>query len=460
MGGKTIYDSLQRCVRDEYDVEKTLKISERGMVLLIRHKKTKSRYIFRSFIGSGEAYGKLLDLSCPHLPRIEATAEKGGQVTVLEEYVPGDTLAYILEGPPLSADQAKDIAIQICRALDALHGLGIVHRDIKPENILLRGSEAVVIDFDASRISKPEHTSDTRIMGTTGYAAPEQYGFSQTDARADIYAMGVLLNEMLTKQHPATQLAEGPLRPVIERCIEVNVDKRFSSAEALIAALENVSLSGQKKSHRLWMLPAAALCAVLLLLLPKKTPTPTPANNSSGEPSTPTPFPATLLSDPSLEIWTGPLESDITEFEYDLDGDGKTETYIFTLGHNLGGPHGLSLYGTDSRVPHPDIPSELIIAPAVVKQTENGLQYAYEFADLLENPEVTLYCSQQWGTDVPELYTAPPLDNLWPNACRILFEAEDTGVWVYEITAELDGESLSARGVSYVLSTLPSGDAP
>lgn len=380
-------------------------------------------------------------------------------MAVLEEYIQGDTLAFILDGPSLSADQVKDIAVQVCRALDVLHGLDIVHRDIKPENILLRGSEAVVIDFDASRISKPDNTSDTRIMGTTGYAAPEQYGFSQTDARADIYAMGVLMNEMLTKQHPATQLAEGPMRPIIERCIEVNVDKRFSSARELMAALENVSLSRQKKSRRLWMLPAAALCAALLLLFPKEASAPTPVIRGSGEPSTPTPYPTALLSDSPVDSWIGQPESDHMEFEYDLDGDGETETYIFTIGHNLGGPHGLSLFGTDSRVPHPDIPSELIIAPAVVKNTEDGLKYAYEFADLLENPEIKLYCSQQWGTGVPELHATAPLDNLWPNARLILFEAEDTGIWVYEITAELDGMTLSAQGVTHVLSTIPGSEA-
>ena len=441
-------------------MEKELKSGSRGTIHLLRHRETNQRVICREYSGSLEAYTKLLDLDCPHLPKILAVAEDNGRVLVLEEYIPGDTLSFILEGAPLSPEQARTIAVQICLALNALHSRGVIHRDIKPENILLRGDEAVVIDFDASRVSKPENNSDTCIMGTTGYAAPEQYGFSQTDSRSDIYSLGVLLNEMLTKKHPATQLAEGPLHPIIERCIEVNIDKRFSSAEELMAALENVPLSGQKKSRRLWMLPAAALCTALILLFTKKTSAPIPINNSSGEPSTPTPFPATLLSDPSLEIWTGPLASDHTEFEYDLDGDGETETYIFTLGHNLGAPQGLSLFGIDSRTPLPGIPSELVIAPAVVKQTEDGLKYAYEFADLLENPEVTLYCSQQWGTDVPELYTTFPLDNLWPNACRILFEAEDTGVWVYEITAELDGETLSAHGVSYVLDAPPGIEFP
>ena len=68
-----------------------------------------------------------------------------------------------------------------------LHGFGVVHREIKPENIIIRGAQAVLIDFDASRMVDPEKNSDTKILGTTGYAAPEQYGFFQTDVRADIF---------------------------------------------------------------------------------------------------------------------------------------------------------------------------------------------------------------------------------------------------------------------------------
>ena len=73
----------------------------------------------------------------------------------------------------------------------------------------LRGSEAVLIDFDAARIYQDESESDTQILGTTGFAAPEQYGISQSDERADIYSLGVLLNIMLTGEHPSRGLADG-----------------------------------------------------------------------------------------------------------------------------------------------------------------------------------------------------------------------------------------------------------
>ena len=218
-------------------IEKELKASDNGCVYLARDRQTHGRYIYRVFQGSGEVYCKLRGIRCPNLPEIFDVKEDGGAVYVLEEYIRGDTLAFLLEGKPLPEAQAGQIAAQVCRGLRALHSIGAVHRDIKPENIILRGSDAVLIDFDASRICKELNTTDTRIMGTTGYAAPEQYGFSQTDARADIYAMGILLNEMLTGQHPSRLLAAGKFRPTIEKCTRINADQRYASATELLDAL-------------------------------------------------------------------------------------------------------------------------------------------------------------------------------------------------------------------------------
>lgn len=132
--------------------------------------------------------------------------EKEGKTALLEEYVQGDTLGEILQGGLLTAAQAKQITRQLCMALWVLHSLGVVHRDVKPDNVIIRGTEAVLIDFDASRIYKNENREDTQILGTTGFAAPEQYGLSQSDGRADIYALGVLLNIMLTGEHPSGSL--------------------------------------------------------------------------------------------------------------------------------------------------------------------------------------------------------------------------------------------------------------
>lgn len=232
-----VYDTLLQAVDTSYDIVKILKKSDRGQVQVIRHRDSGGRYVLRRFEGDGTVYRQLLGLSSPHLPQIIEVGEKDGWVVVLEEYVQGDTLAYVLEGGPLTTAQTRQILRQLCQALWVLHERGIVHRDIKPENVMLRGNEVVLIDLDASRIYKEEQEQDTQILGTTGYAAPEQYGMSQSDERADIYSLGVLLNIMLTGQHPSRKLAPGRMGRMVQRCTMVQPDKRYRSVLHLLEVL-------------------------------------------------------------------------------------------------------------------------------------------------------------------------------------------------------------------------------
>lgn len=234
-----IYTGLLQAVSSEYDTVRQLKSSPRGSVRVVRSRSSGTRYILREYEGSGEVYRRLLTMSCANLPRVMEAGERGGRVAVLEEYVQGDTLAYLLRGALLSQRDAVRITRQLCGALWVLHSLGVVHRDVKPENVILRGDEAVLIDFDAARIAKPElpDTADTVVLGTTGYAAPEQYGISQTDARADIYSLGVLLNILLTGEHPSRKLARGRMGAIVRRCTMMNPENRYPDVRRLMLAL-------------------------------------------------------------------------------------------------------------------------------------------------------------------------------------------------------------------------------
>lgn len=156
-----IYDSLLGAVHSEYDVLMLIKKSERGEVSLVRHRDSGTRYIFRHFYGNSEVYQKLLNVSCPNLPQIMEVGEKDGKTALLEEYVQGDTLSEILEGGLLTTAESKQIARQLCSALWVFHSMGMVHRDVKPDNVIIRGKEAVLIDFDASRIYKSTIQEDT-----------------------------------------------------------------------------------------------------------------------------------------------------------------------------------------------------------------------------------------------------------------------------------------------------------
>ena len=233
----TLYESFLEAVITEYDTLRVLKQSPRGTVSVVRHKKSGTRYVFRRYSGSGEVYRRLLPVLCPHLPQIMEAAEQDGQTAVLEEYVQGDTLAELLMGARLTEREARQVTMQLCQALHVLHSMGAVHRDVKPENVILRGSDAVLIDFDAARIYKVASESDTQVLGTTGFAAPEQYGIFQSDERADIFSLGVLLNIMLTGKHPSREMAAGKLGRIVRKCTMTAPEQRYQSARALMEVL-------------------------------------------------------------------------------------------------------------------------------------------------------------------------------------------------------------------------------
>ena len=245
-----LYLFVDNYINEMFDVETVLKTSPRGSITKLRKKASHQRYICRRFSGSAAIYSALLGKRCPYLPRIYEAAQKempenaNGRVPdgmrqniVLEEYLVGDTLAMLLQAGPLTQRQVRDISLQLCRGLHVLHSLGWVHRDIKPENVMLCPGRAVLIDFDAARSFDTEKTKDTCVLGTVGYAPPEQYGISVTDYRADIYAMGVLINEMLTGEHPSQVLAGGRWGRIISRCTMINPDKRYASVQELMEAI-------------------------------------------------------------------------------------------------------------------------------------------------------------------------------------------------------------------------------
>ena len=232
-----MYQWFSDALAREFQEEQLLKRSSRGSVQLLRHKGSGQRFVLRRFRGNAEVYRQLLRCTCKNLPEIFETASREEEQLVLEEYIQGDTLDFLLKGALFTPGETRQIVTQVCRALWVLHSLGAVHRDVKPDNIILRGSEAILIDFDAARLYKPEETADTQILGTTGFAAPEQYGLSQTDQRTDIFAVGVLINVMLTGKHPSKKLAEGRMGRIVTRCTQVNPKKRYQSVLQLMEAL-------------------------------------------------------------------------------------------------------------------------------------------------------------------------------------------------------------------------------
>ena len=233
-----MYAGLLKALEEKYRPIRLLKESPRGSVRLIRHKSTGQRFVLRQFTGSAEVYQRLLSCICPNLPTVFEAVSQGDSNLVLEEFIEGDNLGELLHSALFSPKETRDIALQICRALWTLHSMDAVHRDVKPENVILRGTDAVLIDFDAARVHKPDAAADTQVLGTVGFAAPEQYGLSQSDLRADIYSLGVLINVMLTGEHPSKKLAEGRMGRVVQRCTQDNPAKRYQTILRLMEAIE------------------------------------------------------------------------------------------------------------------------------------------------------------------------------------------------------------------------------
>lgn len=206
-------------------------------VLRLRNKKTEKSLVLRSLPNSSDVYNKLQNIRCANLPEIyDVLTMEDGQI-VLEEYIDGITVAQVMETGKYHYRGVRKVLLGVCDALTVLHDRGIVHRDVKPENVMISDdSRVVLIDFNASRVESSAK-KDTVILGTVGYASPEQLGISQTDARTDIYAAGVLYNVLLTGQHPSVTIVSGKAGRIVRKCTAVNPNERYQTAAELFSAL-------------------------------------------------------------------------------------------------------------------------------------------------------------------------------------------------------------------------------
>lgn len=226
-----------RSLRNTFITADVLSTKNDCKVLKLRHRETGKYLVLRSYPQQIEAYNTLVKFRCVNLPEIlDVIWLEDGQI-VLEEYVPGMTVAQIMEMNRYQKQGARRVMEALCHAMSVLHTRGLVHRDIKPENVMISDSGRVVlIDFNASR-RVGEGSRDTVIMGTVGYVSPEQLGLSQSDARTDIYAAGVLYNVMLTGSHPSKTIASGRAGRIVRKCTAVNPDERYQTATELWTAL-------------------------------------------------------------------------------------------------------------------------------------------------------------------------------------------------------------------------------
>ncbi|MBQ9059370.1 MAG: protein kinase [Atopobiaceae bacterium] len=200
-------------------------------------------------IAARDAWERLRSIADPRIVRVHEIYELPGELVVVCEWVEGQSLAeHVEKNGPLTQAEACDVVRELCAAVDVLHRHDIVHRDISPTNVIVTEKGPRLIDLGIARVHDSEQQKDTTTLGTWGYAAPEQYGFAQTDARSDVYALGRLLAFCLTGLRPdnprfdealATESSvPRPVREVIERACAFEPSARYQSTPELACALE------------------------------------------------------------------------------------------------------------------------------------------------------------------------------------------------------------------------------
>ncbi len=212
-------------------------------------------------------YERLKSVEQANLPRVYETEEYEGECFAYYEYIEGETLEDIVHEGTYTIAQAEEWMEQLCAAMGALHAMQpcVVHRDIKPENIIISNEGVLkLIDLGAARLFKDGKLCDTEQIGTRGYAAPEQYGFNQSDARTDIYAAGTVLHVLMARFGEAAKAYNA----VAARCTQLEPQNRYQSAKAMKTALR---MAKYKKHIQIgaWALgiAAAAGCVALACTL-------------------------------------------------------------------------------------------------------------------------------------------------------------------------------------------------
>ena len=219
--------------------------------------------LLREIRASGNPAAELF----PHAVRY---AVFGKTEVLIRSYIRGQSVASYVESAPAGMGVSRDWSAAcvdgVLSQAAFLHHMHppVVHRDIKPQNVIVDPEGRFhLIDFGISRRQKPEEAWDTRVMGTSATAPPEQFGFRQTDARSDIYAAGMLLRYCLTQEYreEADALIDLDLRAVIKKATQFDPDARYQRAEEMQAALRETGGLRRKKGRLLW---AAALLLALI----------------------------------------------------------------------------------------------------------------------------------------------------------------------------------------------------
>ena len=248
----TVYESLKES-EDSFTV--LVKESVTGVFCVLKWGRKLQAEMLRNEM---EILQKLTEMGLTGIPKACRIFEENGGVYFLREYIEGTPLSQIvLQKGGIQERELCRISIKICHAAEQFQDLEdpMIHRDIKPENIVITpGGEVIFIDFGTMRSYKKDSQRDTFVVGTRGTAAPEQYGYTQTDQRTDVYAIGQTMLYMATENYEQNQLSEcdisRKMKKVIEKTCSFEPDKRYADAAELGKAIEKCQEDNRKNGYK------------------------------------------------------------------------------------------------------------------------------------------------------------------------------------------------------------------
>lgn len=229
-------------------------LDEKKNIVLVQDRRNSELCVKKTLdIYSRDVYEQLASVRIEGVPAVKECVADDGKLIVVEEYVQGRSLKQVLdEHGLLNEEQAYEIAVQLVDILVRLHQLepAIVHRDIKPSNIIIEKNGHVnLIDFNAARHVNADKNEDTRMLGTVYFAAPEQFGFGQSDERTDIYGLGATINYIMTGDKPGAGIAECIFSDILKKCLMVDAKDRYQSAEELRGVLDMLNYNAHTQDN-------------------------------------------------------------------------------------------------------------------------------------------------------------------------------------------------------------------
>lgn len=228
---------------NEYKLEcyhKIMPMGTKDNLWIVEDSVTKKQFVMRRLpMSSKQVYQSLAQIHHASIVEINDIFLCDGDLYVIEEYLEWELLSDVINTKRLSQRQVLSIGRKLFDALSVIHDHNIVHRDIKPENIMIDAHGNVkLIDFDIARLFSEDKNTDTSVKGSRDYAPPEQFGFTQSDGRVDIYSLGVTLNELAVGKLPEYKICKGKLGVVIRHCIEFDPKRRYQSAKQALKHMD------------------------------------------------------------------------------------------------------------------------------------------------------------------------------------------------------------------------------